>query len=162
MIFKFNIQNSSIPFFSFVRKLMGPSIIIIGFYILGIIHLKGSIGNSLINNVENFIKKFKLFNSSFVMGIIFSLAFCPTLFWLFFGIIVPLSFNSYLGIIYPPIFALGTLMPMMLILFIIFIGKVNLKPNKKIYNRIQKITRYLGGFLLIFFGFIDSLIYWFS
>jgi hypothetical protein len=131
-------------------------------YLLGFINLKGSIGNSLIAYVEILTRKFKIFNASFVMGLIFSLAFCPTLFWLFFGIVVPLSFNSYLGIIYPSTFALGTLMPMMLILLVIFIGKVNLKPNIKLYNRIQKIMRYFGGLLLIIFGFIDSLIYWFS
>ena len=155
ILFKFNIQSLSIPFFSLFRKLMGPAIVIIGLYILGLFNLKGSIGNSLIANVENFIHKFRIFNSS-------SLAFCPTLFWLFFGIIVPLSFKSYLGIIYPAIFALGTLMPMILMLLLIFMGKVNLKSNIKRYNKIQKIMRYFGGLLLITFGLIDSLIYWFN
>lgn len=162
ILFKFNIQSSSIPFFSLFRKLMGPAIVIIGFYILGVLNLKGSIGNSLIANVENFTHKFKIFNSSFIMGLIFSLAFCPTLFWLFFGIIVPLSFKSYFGIIYPPIFALGTLMPMVLMLLVIFIGKTNLKSNIKLYNKIHKIIKLLGGFLLVIFGLIDILIYWFS
>ncbi|EKQ51888.1 MULTISPECIES: sulfite exporter TauE/SafE family protein [unclassified Clostridium] len=162
ILFKFNIQSSSIHLFSLFRKLMGPSIVIIGFYILGVFNLKGSIGNSLIANVENFTHKFRIFNSSFIMGLIFSLAFCPTLFWLFFGIIVPLSFKSYLGIIYPPIFALGTLMPMMLMLLLIFIGKINLKLNIKRYKKIQKIIRLFGGLLLIILGLIDSLIYWFN
>jgi Cytochrome c biogenesis protein len=160
ILFKFNIQSSSIPFFSLFRKLMGPIIIIIGFYILGILKLRGSLGNSLIANIENFIHKFKTLNSSFIMGLVFSLAFCPTLFWLFFGIVIPLSFKSSLGIIYPVIFALGTLIPMMLLL--ILIGKVNIRPNITRYNKIQKIMRYFGGFLLIIFGLIDSLIYWFS
>lgn len=162
ILFKFNIQSSSIPFFSLFRKLMGPTIVIIGFYILGLFNLKVSIGNSLIANVENFIGKFKIFNPSFIMGMMFSLAFCPTLFWLFFGIIVPLSFKSYLGIAYPSIFALGTLMPMILMLLLIFIGKVNIKSNIKRYNKIQKIMRYFGGLLLIIFGLLDSLIYWFN
>lgn len=162
ILFKFNIQSLSIPFFSLFRKLMGPAIVIIGLYILGLFNLKGSIGNSLIANVENFIHKFRIFNSSFIMGLLFSLAFCPTLFWLFFGIIVPLSFKSYLGIIYPAIFALGTLMPMIFMLLLIFMGKVNLKSNIKRYNKIQKIMRYFGGLLLITFGLIDSLIYWFN
>ena len=101
-----------------------------------------------------------MLNSSFIIGLVFSLAFCPTLFWLFFGIVIPLSFKSSLGIIYPVIFALGTLIPMMLLL--ILVGKVNIRPNIKHYNKIQKIIRYFGGFLLIVSGLIDSLIYWFS
>ena len=162
ILFKFNIQNSSIPFFSLFRKFMGPAIVIIGFYILGVLNLKGSIGNSLIANVGNFTHKFKIFNSSFIMGLIFSLAFCPTLFWLFFGIIVPLSFKSYFGILYPPIFALGTLMPMVLMLLLIFIGKTNLKSNIKLFNKVQKNIKLLGGLLLVIFGLLDSLIYWFN
>ncbi|MGV8980629.1 urease accessory protein UreH domain-containing protein [Clostridium sp.] len=162
ILFKVNIQRSSIPFFTLFRKLMGPAVIIIGFYILGILNLKGSIGNSFISNIGNFTRKFKLFNSSFIMGLIFSLAFCPTLFWLFFGIIVPLSFKSPFGIIYPSIFALGTLMPMFLMLLLIFVGKTNLKSNTKKFSKVQKIVKIFGGLLLIIFGLIDSFIYWFN
>jgi len=162
ILFKVNIQRASIPYFSLFRKLMGPAIIIIGLYILGILNLNGSIGNLFIANAENFTRKFKIFNPSFIMGLIFSLAFCPTLFWLFFGIIVPLSFKSPFGIIYPPIFALGTLMPIYLMLSLIFIGKSNLKSNTKKLKKIQVIIRILGGLLLITFGLIDSFIYWFN
>lgn len=162
ILFKVNIQKASIPFFSLFRKLMGPTIIIIGLYILGVLNLKGSIGNLLAANVENFTHTFKIFNPSFIMGLIFSLAFCPTLFWLFFGIIVPLSLKSSIGIIYPPIFALGTLIPMFLMLSLIFIGKTNLKSNIKNFNKIQKNIKLFGGLLLIIFGLIDSLIYWFN
>ena len=162
ILFKVNIQRVSIPFFSLFRKLMGPAIIIIGLYILGVLNLKGSIGNSFIANVKNFTRKFKIFNPSFIMGLIFSLAFCPTLFWLFFGIIVPLSFKSPFGIIYPPIFALGTLMPIYLMLSLIFVGRSNFKSNTKKIKKIQVIIRVFGGLLLIIFGLIDSFIYWFN
>ncbi|WP_298836310.1 urease accessory protein UreH domain-containing protein [Clostridium sp.] len=160
LLFKVNIQRASIPFFSLFRKLMGPSVIVIGLYILGVLNLKGSIGNSFIANVDNLTYKFKLFNPSFIMGSLFSLAFCPTLFWLFFGIIVPLSFKSPLGIIYPPLFALGTLMPIYLILLLIFIGKTNFKSNITKFKNIQITIRVFGGLLLIIFGLIDSFIYW--
>jgi cytochrome c-type biogenesis protein len=162
VLFKVNIQRASVPYFSLFRKLMGPTIIIIGLYILGVLNLKGSIGNSLIAKVEKFTHKFKIFNSSFIMGLIFSLAFCPTLFWLFFGIIIPLSFKSPFGILYSPIFALGTLIPMLLMLSLIFIGKTNLRSNLKNFNKFQRKIKFLGGFLLIVFGLIDSLIYWFN
>ena len=162
ILFKVNIQRASIPFFSLFRKLMGPAIIIIGLYILGVLNLKGSIGNSFIANVENFTRKFKIFNPSFLMGLIFSLAFCPTLFWLFFGIVVPLSFKSPIGIIYPPIFALGTLTPIYLMVSLIFVGKTNIKSNTKKFKKIQVIIRIFGGLLLITFGLIDSFIYWFN
>ncbi len=162
ILFKVDIQRASIPFFSLFRKLMGPTIMIIGLYILGFLNLKGSIGNSFIANVEYITRKYKIINPSFIIGLIFSLTFCPTLFWLFFGIIVPLSLKSSIGILYPSIFALGTLMPIFLMSSLIFLGKTNLKSNIKNFNKVQKKIKYFGGLLLIIFGLIDSLIYWTS
>jgi len=131
VLLKINISSVSIPFFSFTRKLMGPMIIMIGLYILNVFRLQGSIGNYFIKNVDAFTKKYKRINPSFIMGILFSFAFCPTLFWLFFGIVIPLSLKSPMGLVYPPVFALGTLLPIVLILLLVMFGKTNQKVNIK-------------------------------
>lgn len=67
-----------------------------------------------------------------------------------------------IGIVYPAVFALGTLVPMFLMVSLIFIGKANLKPNSKNFKKIEKKVKLVGGLLLIIFGLIDSLIYWFN
>lgn len=162
VLLKVNVGGTSIPYFSFIRKIMGPIVIMIGLYIIGVFQLKGSIGNYLVKIVDSITKKFKRVNPSFIMGILFSFSFCPTLFWLFFGIVVPLSLKSSFGLTYPPVFALGTLLPILLILLVILIGKTNHKVNIKQMSKIQKGIKVIGGSLLIIFGFLDSLIYWFS
>lgn len=162
MIFNVEIQKVSIPIFSFIRKFMGLFVILIGLYILGVINLKGSIGNSLLNNMEGYIKKYKILHPSFIMGVIFSLAFCPTLFWLFFGIVVPLSIKSSFGVIFPVIFALGTLIPLIVIVIGLAFGKESAKGNIKSLRKFEKPVKMLGGIILIAFGIIDSLIYWFG
>lgn len=159
-LFNINISKLSIPLFSFVRKFIGLSVIIIGLYILGAINLKGSIGSFIIINAEKYSNKLKIFNTTLVMGILFSLAFCPTLFWLFFGIVVPLSLKSSIGFIYPVIFAIGTLIPMLCLIFILFLGKDNLNINIKSLRKGEKTFKICGGLLLIIFGLIDTLIYW--
>jgi cytochrome c-type biogenesis protein len=161
MLLGTQIENSSIKLFSITKKLTGPIVVFIGLYILNVIKFRFSIGNSIINKQDNFIHKFKKCNPSFILGIVFSLAFCPTLFWLFFGIVIPMSIKSSIGVLYPVIFAVGTLMPLILITILFTFGKrVHLKQIKSI-KKLQNHIRMIGGFLLIAFGILDTLMYWF-
>jgi len=159
-LFNIQLQRASIPLFAVIRKLMGPIVIIIGLYILGVLKLKGSIGEFLVNKAEDYVRKYSRIPASFVLGIIFSLAFCPTLFWLFFGMVVPLSIKSPIGIIYPLVFALGTLIPLMLMILLINFGKVNTKANIKAMRKTQSVVKFIGGLILIAVGFIDTITYW--
>ncbi|WP_189910954.1 sulfite exporter TauE/SafE family protein [Clostridium cochlearium] len=161
LVFNINIQQASIPLFEFMRKLTGPLVILIGLYILGLVKLKASIGISLSSKIESYINKQGKFNSSFLLGIIFSLAFCPTLFWLFFGLTIPISIKAPMGFLFPIIFALGTLVPMLMIIFLLSLGKTNINSSIKLLRKFQKSLRPLGGLALTIIGFIDTLIYWF-
>jgi hypothetical protein len=46
---------------------------------------------------------------AYLLGLAFSLAFCPTLFWLFFGLTVPLALRSAGGWSFPGLLAAGKL-----------------------------------------------------
>lgn len=162
VLLKININNVSIPVFSFVRRFTGIIIIMIGLYIIGAIRLQGTIGNFFIKRSEFFVEKFRGINPSFILGVLFSFAFCPTLFWLFFGMIIPLSLKSTVGLLYPPVFALGTLLPVILVLLFVMISKTDRKVDIQKISKIQKALKIIGGIILIVYGFIDSLIYWFS
>lgn len=159
-LFNIHIQDSSIGIFKIARKLIGPFVIFIGLYILGILKLKGSVGNTLIKNIDKYSNKFKIFNPSFIIGIIFSFSFCPTLFWLFFGIVVPVSIKSTLGIIYPAVFAIGMIIPMVIMIIILNYGRVEERKFIKSFRKVKTVIRILGGVLLIILGLIDSIFYW--
>lgn len=160
--FSAEVQKASIPLFGFARKFMGLFVILIGLCILGVMNLKGSIGNSLLNNSEAYINRFKALHPSFIMGIIFSLAFCPTLFWLFFGLVVPLSLKTSFGVILPVFFALGSLIPLAAVILAIRLVKSKSSEKLKWVKKIQKVFWILGGIVLVVIGIVDSLIYWFS
>ncbi|MDT8718647.1 sulfite exporter TauE/SafE family protein [Clostridium sp. 19966] len=161
VVLKINFQQKFIIFFSLARKLAGPLIIIVGLNILELISFKISIGQKLVNRLDSTSLKLNIFNQSFTLGVFFSFAFCPTLFWLFFGLVIPLSLKSSMGIIFPAIFAFGTLTPMFLIILIVILFKVKSEIVIKSVRKVEKSVRTIGGVMLVLLGLIDTVIYFF-
>lgn len=149
------IQDSLILYFPWIRKTMGPLLIIVGLYMLGLIKLKGTI---------NFFKGSKDYKrgtpfGSFMLGFSFSLAFCPTMFILFFVTLMPIVLSSSYGFILPSIFAFGTALPLILFIFIIwYLGGDGLlmKKGRKFGASIQRVS----GILIILLGLFDTFTYW--
>lgn len=59
---------------------------------------------------------------AYVLGVMFSFAFWPTLFWLFFGLTVPLAFRSAGGWAFPGLFAVGSSVPLLLVTTLVAAG----------------------------------------
>ncbi|WP_255262813.1 urease accessory protein UreH domain-containing protein [Bacillus wiedmannii] len=145
------IQQILTLYFPWLRKIIGPLLILMGLMLAGII--KG----------RNFfpIKFIRKQNEvgSFLLGFFFSLAFCPTMFVLFFGTLIPLSFSYNYGYLFPTFFSIGTALPIVILLFIISYLGLNgalLKKSRKIGKTIQLIA----GILLILIGLYDISLYW--
>lgn len=96
----------------------------------------------------------------FFLGVVYSLAFCPTLFWLFFGIVIPLGVSTHGGIILPGIFAIGTAIPLLVITFFLAygIGTTNLFTRN--VPRINAILQKVVGVIFILAGLNDFIAYW--
>ncbi|MEH7178718.1 urease accessory protein UreH domain-containing protein [Neobacillus vireti] len=149
------IQDNLITYFPWIRKIMGPLLIIVGIYMLGIIKIKGTI---------NLFKSTKVYKQetpfgSFMLGFSFSLAFCPTMFILFFVTLMPVVLSNSYGFILPSIFAFGTALPLLLFIFIIWYlggGGVLMKKGRKFGVIIQRIS----GFIMLLLGIMDSITYW--
>jgi cytochrome c-type biogenesis protein len=89
----------------------------------------------------------------------FSLAFCPTMFLLFFVTLMPVVMSSAYGFILPPIFAIGTAIPLLIFIFIIwYLGGsgVIMKKGRKFGIVIQRIA----GILMLLLEIFDTLTYW--
>ena len=142
-------------FFPWLRKLMGPLLIFVGLFMMGFIKLKGTF------NLLNLSKEYKHENpfASFMLGLSFSLAFCPTMFILFFVTLMPVVLSSSYGFILPSIFAIGTAIPLLIIIFIIwFLGGsgVVIKRGRKFGMFVQRIA----GALMLMLGIFDTITYW--
>ncbi|WP_040208109.1 urease accessory protein UreH domain-containing protein [Neobacillus jeddahensis] len=149
------IEQNLIVYFPWLRKMMGPILMIVGLYMFGLIKFKGTF------YLFKWSKENKRENrfGSFMLGLSFSLAFCPTMFILYFVTLMPVVMTSSYGFILPTIFALGTALPLLLFILIIwYLGGSGLlmKKGRKVGIIVQKIA---GGFMLIL-GILDTLTYW--
>ncbi|KKZ92364.1 hypothetical protein B4147_1600 [Bacillus wiedmannii] len=145
------IQQILTLYFPWLRKIIGPLLILMGLMLAGII--KGRSFFSI-----KFIRKQNEVGS-FLLGFFFSLAFCPTMFVLFFGTLIPLSFSYNYGYLFPTFFSIGIALPIVILLFIISYLGLNgalLKKSRKIGKNIQLIA----GLLLILVGIYDIFLYW--
>ncbi|MDA1675875.1 urease accessory protein UreH domain-containing protein [Bacillus cereus group sp. TH152-1LC] len=122
-------------YFPWLRKIIGPLLILIGLMLAGIIKSRNFFSIKFIRK-QNEV-------GSFLLGFFFSLAFCPTMFVLFFGTLIPLSFSYNYGYLFPTFFSIGTALPIVILLFIISYLGLNgalLKKSRKIGKNIQLVA----------------------
>ncbi|MBU4193431.1 MAG: sulfite exporter TauE/SafE family protein, partial [Actinobacteria bacterium] len=88
--------------------------------------------------------------SSFLMGILFAIAFCPYSAVLFFGMLMPLALDTTAGIALPSIYGLGTGLPVIVFAVALAVGFSEIGKH---IERLQKIEKYLRKFIgVIFIG----------
>ncbi|WP_153464206.1 sulfite exporter TauE/SafE family protein [Halobacillus sp. SY10] len=149
------IQSSLTSYIPFIRKMIGPFLIVIGLFMLGIFRMRWSI--KLAEIPERFLRD--SYWGSFLMGVSFTLAFCPTMFILFFMTLMPVVLSTSYGAVLPSVFAVGTSIPLIVSIFLIWyfnLGGSFMKKGRKIGGLVQK----AAGWILIAVGILDALTYW--
>ncbi|RXP61368.1 sulfite exporter TauE/SafE family protein [Lutibacter sp. HS1-25] len=140
------------------EKYLGPLLLIIGLIMLNIIKFN-FLGKS--NFLEKLSDKFKDKGllGSFLIGVIFSLAFCPYSGALFFGMLIPMTIVAVDGLYLPIIFAFGTGLPVILFTYLLAFtaGKVGIFYNS--ISKIEKIMRICAGIVFIITGLYYILIF---
>ncbi len=99
------------------EKLLGPILIIIGLFMLGLIRIKIPGMSSLTEKMES--KSNSGFWGVLLLGIVFALAFCPYSGVLYFGMLIPMTISSASGLYLPIIFAIGTGIPVIIFAWLI-------------------------------------------
>jgi cytochrome c-type biogenesis protein len=139
------------------EKWIGPLLIIIGIFMLGIIKLPGSSG-SLMQRLADKVKLGSSWGALF-LGMIFALAFCPYSGVLYFGMLMPMVLSQPAGLILLPDFAIATGLPVILLAYLLAfsIGGIG-----KFYNKIKSFEvwfRRIVAVLFILTGFYFVWIY---
>ncbi|MBD3724288.1 MAG: sulfite exporter TauE/SafE family protein [Flavobacteriaceae bacterium] len=133
------------------EKYLGPLLIIIGLIMLNIIKLN-FLGK--LNFQEKLSEKFKDKGllGSFLIGVVFALAFCPYSGALFFGMLIPMTISSAEGLYLPIVFAFGTGLPVILFTYLLAFtaGKVGIFYNR--ITKIEKVMRTVAGVVFILTG----------
>lgn len=153
------VSSGSVPFFALVRKAMGPVLLLSGILVLGLIRLPFSLGDTL---GQGLIRKGGNSGAggAFLMGMGFSLAFCPTMFMLFFGLLMPMSIRAPGGFTFPGAFAVGTAMPLIVLGGLVSLGLLGTYGLAGKARRADKVLRIVMGAVFILLGINEIINYW--
>ena len=133
------------------EKYLGPLLIILGLIMLNIIKLN-FLGKSNFSNKLSEKFKTKGLLGSFLIGIVFALAFCPYSGALFFGMLIPLTISSVDGLYLPIIFAFGTGIPVILFTYLLAFAATSVGIFYSRITKIEKVMRYVAGIVFIVTG----------
>ncbi len=139
-------------FFEPMRQLLGPVLIFVGLYMLGILQL-----TFRFRTMPSIFRGKK--TGPFLLGFSFSLGFCPTMFLLFFLLLMPAAVQSTGGVFLPALFAVGTALPFLLMMGIIWfldLGGSAVRKSRKIGEAVQK----AAGAFMILYGILDIMTFW--
>ncbi len=114
------------------EKILGPVLVLIGLFMLGVIKLKIPGIGKLTERMEN--QAGKGYWGVFLLGVVFALGFCPYSGVLYFVMLIPMTIASAQGLYLPLVFAIATGLPVILFAWMIAyaIGSVG-----SIYNKIK-------------------------
>lgn len=141
------------------ERVLGPLMIIIGLFMLGILTINFPAWNRLSDRLKN--KSRFNYWSVFVLGIVFALAFCPYSGVLYFGMLIPMTIQSSSGLLLPVIFAIATGIPVIIFAWLL---AFTISGVGKLYNRIRLFEtwfRRIVALLFIGFGMYYTIIIWF-
>ncbi len=141
----------SIIFQGWGDKILGPVLIIIGLIMFGVIKINLSKSGEKAEKIKLWLSQ-KGFIGSFLLGMLFALAFCPYSGVLFFGVLIPLVLKSTESLLLPPIFALGTGLPVILFSFLIAFSMQKLGRVFQIMQKVEKVMRYSVATIFLLAG----------
>ncbi len=154
------LQAAAIPVVVAARKILGPLMLVLGLGLLGFIRLRGSLGAGFVERIQGRLQGRGVLGA-LLLGVVFSFAFCPTLFLLFFGLTVPLALQSPVGWAFPALFALGTGLPLLAFAGLFAAGSDLAQGWMRRVGGMHRVAARLAGIVFILAGLNDTLTYWF-
>ena len=132
-------------------KVLGPVLIVIGLIMFGMIKINIGGYNKKIEKLKEWLAE-KGYIGSLLLGVLFALAFCPYSGVLFFGVLIPLVLRSPESLLLPPLFALGTGLPVIIFSFLIAFSIQKVSQAFKIAQKIEKVMRYAVASVFLIAG----------
>lgn len=125
--------------------IVAPALILIGVYMLGLIKI--NIGTISIEG-NRFKDKCKGLIGAVLLGIVFSLAFCPTSGLFYFGILIPMSAATAGGYWLPVVFAIATGLPVIIVAWVV---AYSISGIGRFYNAVQAFERWFRKLVALLF-----------
>lgn len=152
------LEQQLIPVFVWVRKLIGPVLLLTGLVLVGWLRFR-TLNAKLSSRIQNWAERYGGGKAAFGMGVGFSLGFCPTMAILFFGWLLPMVISTPFGWGLPLLFAIGTVVPLVVLILIASITGI----DRPLLRQSRKVGRWATvgiGVVLIAIGVFDTITYW--
>jgi len=146
-----NVQAISLFLQRYGERILGPLLIVIGLVMLNIIKLPSLKSGERINKIKEKLSE-RGYLGSFLLGVLFALAFCPFSAVLFFGMLIPLALRYSDGILIPSIFSLATGLPVIIFAFILTFSVSKLGSVMKGVQNFEKYMRYAIALVFVIVG----------
>ena len=146
-----NVQAISLFLQKYGERILGPLLILLGLIMLNIIKLPSLKSGERINKIKEKLSE-KGYLGSFLLGVLFALAFCPFSAVLFFGMLIPLALKFSDGILIPSVFAFATGLPVIILSFVLVVSVSKLGNIMKKVELVEKYTRLVVGWIFIIVG----------
>lgn len=151
-----NVQLISGTLQAYGEKILGPFLIAMGILLFDVLRIPSPKGGKMLESLKERLAHSGLLGS-FLLGVVFALAFCPFSAVLFFGMLVPLAMAAGDGVLIPAVFALATGLPVILFSFILAYSLSRLGEMMNIANLIERYMRVAVSFVFITVGLYYTL-----
>jgi len=121
----------------YMNKALGPVLIVVGVFLLDMFQISLPSMNISGKTQDRFAGSGLA--GSFLLGLLFALAFCPVSAALYFGSLIPLSLNTKGGSLLPVMYGIGTGLPVMIFAVHISLGVAS---AAKWFNKVAKLEKY--------------------
>lgn len=133
----------------YVHLLLGPTLVLVGMFLVGLIELKFS-GGGVSERTKVRIDHLGVWGA-LALGVLFALAFCPTSAALFFGnVMASLSAGSTIAL--PLLYGVGTALPVIAFAVLIAMGSQKLGSAFNAVGRVESWARMVTGWAILAVG----------
>jgi cytochrome c biogenesis protein CcdA len=122
---------------TYMNKLLGPILILVGMFLLGL--LQFNLSTSITGGaLEERFQSWGVWGAA-LLGMLFALSFCPVSAALFFGSLVPLALQHEAAVSLPALYGIGTGLPVLAFAILIASGAQSVS---KAFNRLAQVEKW--------------------
>ena len=149
-----------VPVAVIARRALGPLLVVVGLLMVGLFKSRLSVGGRFSSWLEAKARGRQGVLPAYLLGVAFSFTFCPTLFWLFFGLTIPLALASQGGLLFPGVFAIGTALPVLGLAALFASGTINVGQFVKKFKTADVWLQRVVGMVFVLIGINEIVLYW--
>ncbi len=133
-----------------MNKILGPILIVVGLYLVGVFKFSFS-GIGYGENLQKRVEKYGLWGAG-ILGILFALSFCPISAALFFGSLIPIALEHRSSLMMPTLYGIGTALPVVAFALVLAFGARILGGVFDKITRLSLYARRITGAVFILVG----------